>query len=618
MDQQDAATPLPSASTAVLRAASGACHSAAWGPLGGVDRAVKLRQCAVFVPLCLLFAALGVRLYVIQVLEHEAWAAKAKRQRTATERLPAPRGTIKGAGGETLVFCESRKILFADLKILKDAPAAAAQLAPLLEADAESLARRMDRPDRRVVYLARNLEPDLAEKIQALGLRGLGFEEDFRRRYPLGTECAHVLGWSGVDGGKEGVELALDGLLRGIPGFRAYERDAARRALSRGGEHAYTPEAQAPRPGMEVELTLHPGIQHVLEDELDLVTMTYHPKSCIGVVLDVRTGALVALACRPTYDPNRPGAAKDGDRRNRVLTDCFEPGSTFKTFIAAQVLELKLASRGTAFFCQNGAWKVGYRTLHDAHAYGTLSLEQIITKSSNIGAAKLGLLLGIDGVYDAVAHFGFGEKTRIDLTGEGRGIVRPRAKWTKDSLLSVPMGQEIAVTPIQLASAYAAMVNGGMLLRPQVVQRIVNPRGETLFELRTEPVRRVLSERTSLDMREILHETVLTGTARSAWCPEYELGGKTGTAQIPGPGGYSHERYIASFCGFGPVENPRLVCLIAVNEPDKKLGYYGGTVAAPPVKEVLRRGLKALGVPPRPEREQELAEKEFKARRHGG
>ncbi|GMV79978.1 MAG: penicillin-binding protein 3 [Planctomycetota bacterium] len=612
--------PVRGDTTIAHRLACPAAHSAAWGPQGGVDRAVRTRLALTVVPVLLVFIALSWRLGTIHIVEHESWARLAERQRTASERLPAPRGPIRGANGEMLVQSRARKIVFADLHVLKaeQKDETARKLAELLNVDHDLLRRRMDLADRRVVYLARNVEPEQAEKVAELKIRGVGFEDTFRREYPLGPLGSHVLGWAGTDGGKEGIELALEGLLRGIPGYRTYERDASRRALSRGGDVSYVPEIHAPQPGLDVQLTIHPGLQHVAEDELDAIMEEFQPKGAVALVLDVRTGAILALANRPAYDPNAPASADPAHRRNRALTDVFEPGSTFKTFIAAEALEKKLFRRNERIYCENGAWRVSYRTLHDSHAYGALTFDEVIVHSSNIGAAKEGLRLGIDGVYEAVYTFGFGARTRIDLPGEVSGIVRPKHKWTKDSLLSVPMGQEIAVTPLQLATAYAAMVNGGTLLRPQVIQRIANAKGEELYTLRAEPVRQVISAETSIAMREMLERVVLEGTGRRAWCPEYSVGGKTGTAQKVIGGMYSHEKYVGSFCGFAPVEQPRLVCLVTVDEPDKRLGYYGGTVASPAVREILRRGLKALNVPPRSGEAQELAEREFRARRNGG
>jgi cell division protein FtsI (penicillin-binding protein 3) len=270
-------------------------------------------------------------------------------------------------------------------------------------------------------------------------------------------------------------------------------------------------------------------------------------------------------------------------------------------------LDRKLWRRNEMIDCENGAWRIGYRTLHDAHAYGLLSFDDVISKSSNIGAAKIACRLGVGGLYETVRAFGFGDKTGINLPGEVNGGVRPRKVWTQDSVYSVAMGHEISVTPLQLAAAYAAVVNGGILYRPKVVQRITNDKGEELYALRPQAVRRVISEQTSQQMRQILTRVVMPGgTGYKAFTPEWTLGGKTGTTKKidPATKTYSSTMYIGSFCGFAPAENPRLVCLVTVDEPRKGIGYYGGTVACPAVRETLRKGLSVLNLPPRSADEQ--------------
>ena len=582
----------------------------------GTERGPRLRIALVVVPLLAGFACLGARMVQIQVLEREKWSRAAQRQRLSIERQAAPRGMIT-AGRETVVQSVPRATLLADLKVLQDREAAAAALAPLLGCPAAGLVARMEQENRRIVYLARDLEPELAQQVRELKIKGLGFEESYLRTYPQGRLACHVIGWSGLDGGKEGLEFNLDGLLRGIPGYWVYERDAARRPLSRGHENTATPRASAPQPGLSVALTLHPGIQFVAEEELARVMRDFQPLAATATVMDVRTGAILALACQPSYDPGFPTQASAYARRIRTVADGYEPGSTFKAFIAAWALERGLCSRTDLIHCENGAWNLGYRTLHDTHAYGVLTFDEFLIHSSNIAAAKTGLRLGLDGTYAAVVAFGFGARTGIDLPGEFQGLLRPRKVWTKDSLLSVPMGHELTVTPVQLLSAYAAMVNGGVLLRPQVIAGISNARGETLYAMRPQPVRRVLSAQTSKSMREILRRAVEEGTGRKAWCREYAIGGKTGTAQKEAHGRYDHEKFVGSFCGFAPADRPRLVCLVTVDEPKKSLGYYGGTVAAPAVREILRRGLHALNVPPRSSIGQPQAVRQFEARTAG-
>jgi cell division protein FtsI (penicillin-binding protein 3) len=319
--------------------------------------------------------------------------------------------------------------------------------------------------------------------------------------------------------------------------------------------------------------------------------------------MDVSTGAILAMACTPPFDPNAPSKSPPESRRNRLIADIYEPGSTYKSFIAAMALEKKLWRRGDSIFCENGAWKIGYRTLHDSHAYGTLSVDDVISKSSNIGAAKIAQRLGIQGLHDLSYAFGFGKPTGIDLPGEVSGRIRPRKVWTNDSIYSVAMGHELGCTPLQLTAAYAALINGGVLYRPKLVQRITNEQGEAVYSLKAQPVRRVISEQTSQQMREMLARVTLPGgTGTKAFSAEYDIGGKTGTTKKIDPvtKTYSSTDYIGSFCGFAPVKNPRIVCLVTVDEPHKGTGYYGGTVACPAAKEVIVQALRVLNVKPNP------------------
>jgi cell division protein FtsI (penicillin-binding protein 3) len=326
--------------------------------------------------------------------------------------------------------------------------------------------------------------------------------------------------------------------------------------------------------------------------------------------MDPNTGAILALASTPLYDPNKPSESAVENRRCRPVTDFYEPGSTFKTFFASMGLERKLWRRTDMIFCENGAWRLPQRTLHDSHAYGFLTFDDVIAKSSNIGAAKIGLKFSLQEMYDIVRGFGFGEPTALNFPGESRGMVRARAKWTNDSRFSVAMGHEIGVTPLQLISAYSAVVNGGTLYRPQIVKRVVNEHGDEVYALKAHAVRRVISEKTSQQMREVLARVVQTGgTGVKAFLPEWQVIGKTGTTKKIDPltHTYSSTLYIGSFVGAAPFDNPRLVCLVTVDEPRKGSGYYGGTVACPAARELLRKGLTILNVPPRSADEQRKA-----------
>jgi len=600
-----------------------------WQKIEGAGPAARLRIAVIFGVVLLLYAALSARLVQIQVGQGEKWKKQSDDQKVFCETVQPQRGPITDQTGLPVAFCLPRDTVIADLKVLHemkaDSDAIADKLAPLLKLPSGAIREKLRRndsyyaenipPPNRIVYLARDIEEEVADKVRALKIHGIGFEDSFRRTYPQGPLACHVIGWSGIDGGKEGLELGLNSILSGTPGYLRYYRDAAKRLIALNDGAIGPSDSKAPNEGLSITLTLDARVQQTAEEELAHIQEQFQPKAATCVCIDVSTGAILALACTPAFDPNKPSSVSDDARRNRVICDFYEPGSTFKTFAASMSLERKLWRRNEMINCENGAWNLGYRTLHDSHAYGILTFDDVIAKSSNIGAAKIAQRLGIGGLYDTVHAFGFGEPTGINLPGEVRGRVRSRKVWTNDSLLSVAMGHEVGVTPIQLAAAYASVVNGGVLYRPKIVQRITNEKGEELYALHPQAVRRVISEQTSAQMREVLTRVVMPGgTGFKAFCAEWPIGGKTGTTKKIDPvtHTYSNTLYIGSFCGFAPANNPRLVCLVTVDEPHKGSGYYGGTVACPAVREVLRKGLTVLNVPVRSADEQKRVIEEVK------
>lgn len=579
-----------------------------WRKGDGAGSGARIRIGLIFGFLICIFLGLSVRLFHIQVGQGDEWKTKADNQKVTCVPTLAQRGPISDRNDLPFAFCIPRDTVIADLKILKDTTAAE-KLAPILKLPVAALKEKLGRdPEKsRVVYLARDLDESTADKIRELKIRGIGFEDTFRRTYPQGPLACHLIGWAGIDGGMEGLELELDSILSGTPGYLRYYRDAARRLIALNDGAIGPSDSKPPRDGLSITLTIDARVQQTAEEQLQLIHEQFNPKSATCVIMDVSSGAILALACTPQFDPNEPSHSPSENRRNRVITDIYEPGSTFKTFIAAMALEKKLWRRNELIDCENGAWPLGYRVLHDSHAYGLLNFDDVIAKSSNIGAAKIGLRLGQTGLYETVKAFGFGEATGVNLPGEVRGKVRSRKVWSNDSMYSVAMGHEIGVTPLQLVAAYAAVVNGGVLYRPKIVQRVVNEQGEELYNLHPQPMRRVISEQTSAQMREVLTRVVQPGgTGMKAFSTEWIIGGKTGTTKKIDPvtKTYSSKDYIGSFCGFAPAHNPRLVCLVTVDEPHKGTGYYGGTVACPAVREVLRKGLSVLNVPPRSADEQ--------------
>jgi cell division protein FtsI (penicillin-binding protein 3) len=558
--------------------------------------------------MCALFVTLGGRLYYIQALCHEPHRRRAESQTQLKIDLPARRGSILDRNGRWLVLSVPAYTVAASLGDVRDAVSTAQTLAAVLEMSEDELLTRLQRRVQ-FVYLKRKVSVEAVKKIRemiaaereaggARHLRGIHLLPDSRRTYVCGRSAAHLLGFTRWypkegDSGQEGVERALDAVLRGKPGRWLLRRDGRRRAFGTADE-----EQQPAIQGHSVVLSMDLSIQNVLEDQLEDIAAEYRPRSACGVVIDPRNGKVLAMASWPNFDPNAPGKCVRGARLNRTLTTVSEPGSTMKPLVAAAALESGTARPTTRVYCEKGAWSPRRgRTITDSHAYGWLSLANTVIKSSNIGMAKVGRKLGARRLNYYCRAFGFGRRTGLGLPGESRGILRPVSAWTGDSVLSIPFGHEISVTPLQLATAYAAIANGGVLYRPQMLERIEDAEGQIVQNFPPVAVRRVISRKTSAQMREILKGVVERGTGRRAQLKGWTVCGKTGTARKLVNGRYSDRKHYASFVGFAPAEAPRLVALITVDEPHG--AYYGGVVAAPRVAKLLARGLAHLGVPKR-------------------
>jgi len=539
--------------------------------------------------------ALGGRLAAFQYHHHEAMARRAVRQQQMTLRLPARRGNIYAssyARHELLATSHQVDGVFADPLIIPDdeLDAACATLGGLLGRDPAELRRRItaDR-EARFVWLSREVDAETAERIAALNLRGIGLQPRWRRRYPNGPLAAHVVGFAGVDGvGLEGVERFADVYLRATDGGNAMLADAARRPIwNQPGQ--YVPPAD----GHHVYLTIDLVIQGYLEAALAEVVDTFGAESALGVVVEPSTGAVLAMASVPACDPNAFGAARPAARRNRPITDMFEPGSIFKPFIAAAAFDAGVVRWGETFNCHNGAWPCRRgRVLHDSHPYGELTAD----KSSNIGMAQIGQRLGNERMHRILRAFGFGAPTGVGLPGEVGGQVNPPARWTRDSTWSIPMGQEVAVTGLQMVMAFSALANDGVLLRPRLIESVVATDGRLVADgSRPIVVGGVIDPAVARRfVREVLAKVPTDGTGRRhAALDGWSSFGKTGTAQIPP---YASGQFTASYIAGAPLDEPRLVCLISVRKPDTSIGYYGSQVAGPAVKSVLERSLAYLGV----------------------
>ncbi len=509
-------------------------------------------------------------------------------QQATTATVPSPRGTITDRNGQELAVSQPAADVTANPRIVRHPAEAARRLAPLLGTDANAVLALLANRDRGFVYLARLLDGGRAERIQRLRIAGIDLVPEVRRTYPRAWLASQLLGTVGTDGrGLSGLEESQNAALRGRDGRRRVINDALGQPISMR-------DVEPTQPGRTVELTLDARIQDEVEQVLEGVGRTYRPKGATALVMDPRSGELLALANWPRVDANDIAAAPAYARQNRAVAQIYEPGSTFKAFTVAGALEDGRVTPGTPFELPVNI-QVADRSIHDAEERGpeTRTVAQILAQSSNVGAIEIGQRLGARRFDYWVRRFGFGTTSGVDLPGEEQGIVLPYGKYSGSSMGNLPIGQGESVTPIQMASAYAAIANGGVL-RPARVVRAVDgrpvapPRGG-----------RVISAATAEVLRRML-EGVLApgGTAHEAAIPGYDLAGKTGTASKPDPGGgYSSSRYVASFVGFAPANDPRLLVTVMVDEPQGAI--YGGVVAAPAFQKIVAFALPYLGIAPK-------------------
>ena len=546
-----------------------------------------------------LFALVALRALDLAVLRGPALARLAAMQHHQRIELLPHRGPIVDRSGDPLALSVDVPSIYVRPRELRAAGADARlpALATALHMPPRALRAKLA-SSQPFVWLKRQALPREAETVARLELPGVYTVTEGRRFYPHGNLAAHVLGFVGVDSqGLEGLEQRYDRVIRGEAQYLEFDRDARGREMFTGGVGAATDQ------GNRLELTLDAAIQEATERELQSGVAAARAVGGAAVVLDPATGEVLALANVPTYNPNEPGDAADKrwrDRvRNRAITDPYEPGSTFKAVLAAAAIEEHLVTPGELFFCEHGRFQAGGRTIHDAHPYGWLSFAEVIQFSSNIGATKVGERLGRDRYHRYLRAFGFGNRTGIELPGETPGIMRPVESWSRIDLATLSFGQGVSVTPLQMSTAFAAIANGGTLLRPYVVRRIVAPGGEVVLENEPTAVRRVISTRSARTTTELLRRVVEEegGTGTKARLEEFPVAGKTGTAQKVDPttGGYSSKR-IGSFAGFVPADEPRAVILVLIDEPSTS--SYGGVVAAPVFRAIAAAVLKRLGVEP--------------------
>jgi cell division protein FtsI (penicillin-binding protein 3) len=537
--------------------------------------------------------AVVVRLGHLQLVRRDELTRFAERQYSKALPLKPKRGPILDRHGLVLAVSTEVESVFADPRRIADRADVAGRLAPMLDERPREIEERLH-TDRSFVWLKRKLPPQAVRPIRALGLPGIGVLPESLRFYPNRELAAHVLGFEGFeDRGLEGIELAHDRLLAGDAGLALVERDALGREV--GAEPRML---KAPSPGQGLVLTLDAVIQYIAERELD--TAWRHTGARAGMVLamDPRTGEVLAIAIRPTFNPNAYQSATSEQWRNRAVTDPFEPGSTFKAILAAAALEEGTVRPDDRVYGEQGVITIANRTIHDWKRYGWLSFREVLQFSSNVGAIKVGLGVGRDRYYKHMTAFGFGVLTGVGLPGESRGQLRPPQRWSGLSQASMSIGQEVSVTALQILAAFSAIANDGRLMRPHVVRAVLDASGREVRRFEPQAVRQVISPTTAATLREILTAVVAQGTGHRASVPGYAVAGKTGTAQKLDPltHVYSRKPGVLSFVGFVPADDPRLAILAMLDEP--KTVAWGSEAAAPLFAAVAAPVLRHLGIPP--------------------
>lgn len=531
----------------------------------------------------LAWAVLLVRLFHIQATR-AGYLRQAEQQHKCRIALPAERGRILDRNDQSLAVNLASRSFAADPSFLPNPEVAAARVAAILP-ESKGVLRSRLKGNSSFVWLARHADEHTARSIASLGLPGVFELKETQRCYPLGHCLGQLLGYTNIDNkGIEGIEFGMNASLEGEPGFMISERDAT---------GTLRPELHSvrlpPHDGQDILLTIDATYQMIAEEELEATVLRFNALGATAILMDPNTAQILAMAQYPFSDPNRPNDCPPHYRKNHAITNVYEPGSTFKIVTASAATERRLVAPEDSIFCENGSILIAGRPLHDAHKFGWLSFKQVISHSSNIGTIKVAQTLGTANLYRYVRDFGFGTKTGVDLPGEVDGLVHHPAQWSKRSLATVAIGQEISVTPLQLANAYCAIANGGRLMRPYAIRRVVDSRGQTLQESKPLCIRRVVSDSTARIVTDMLVAAVQEGTGVKARIEGLRIAGKTGTAQKPrldGPG-YAPGQFVASFVGFLPAEDPKLLCLVVVDVP--KGLYWGSEAAAPTFKRIVSR-----------------------------
>jgi cell division protein FtsI (penicillin-binding protein 3) len=529
-----------------------------------------------------MFALLAGRAFYLQGMQNAFLQAKGEARYGRVIEMPASRGTVKDRNGQLLAISTPVESIWTSPEDFEIEEAQVQALAKALAMEAAEVRQKIARKDRQFVYLKRQISPDQAAKVMALRIPGIFQQREYRRYYPAGEVMAHVVGFTGIeDGGQEGIELAAQDRLAGKPGSRKVIKDRKGRVVE--DVEAMRP----PRDGEEVELAIDQRLQFLAHRELKSAVELHRAKGGSLVILDARTGEVLALVNQPDYNPNNRANVTGKQTRNRSVTDLYEPGSTFKPFTIAAALDSGLVKPGTLFQTAPGNMKIGKWTISDSHPNGMLTVAQIIQKSSNVGTAKIQLAMPAERMGTFYRELGFGLVPQTGFPGEARGLVRPWDKWRPIEQATMSYGMGISVSLLQVARAYTIFTNEGQLLPLSLLKREAQPIGKPL-----------ISSGTAHEVTLMMEAAASAGgTAPRAQVPGYRVAGKTGTAHKPENGTYAEHKYVSSFVGFGPVTNPRFIVAVMLDEP-AGVKYYGGDVGAPVFASVMGNALRIMSVPP--------------------
>jgi cell division protein FtsI/penicillin-binding protein 2 len=551
-----------------------------------------------------LFSVFSFRLVYLQMIKHDEYAGLAADQNVRKQVIYADRGAILDANNDVLANNVPVQTVVADATRLNNIEATVDLVGESLKIPAREVAEKLQ-GDRRYIVIKREV-PDavanaLHEKLRSKNLRGIDFEHDTIRIYPNGSMLCHVIGFTDFDHrGIQGVEASMEEYLHGQDGYRYTERNRAGKEIV-----LYRGQERAPRNGYQVHLTVDLNLQNIVENEIDAAMREYTPNKATIILLRPETGEILAMANRPSFDLNLRSQARPEQMKNRAIIDMMEPGSTFKIVAAAAALNEHKVRPDSTIFCENGRWDFGGTALHDHRPFGDLSVKDVLVKSSNVGAAKLALTVGEQKFYEYIRRFGFGERTGIELPGEISGLIRSPQSWSKISITRIPMGHEVGVTPLQMTVAMAAIANGGKLVTPRIVKSITTDDGQTISSLSPVVLRQVISPQTARQIGDALRGVVSDrGTAAAAAVPGFIIAGKTGTAQKVDPkGGYEQGKYVVTFAGYLPADNPAFVGLVVLDDAHTSTPElnYGGLVAGPIFSRIAEKAARYLDLEPHEE-----------------